>query len=115
MAVSSYSARKLWLTILKSISWKVNDAWHLSHSSMIMVILRSISTTQILVNLKHRDRVSDLTFESVSINRGQKSCGEGESGDSILSVWKERKYLNSVNLSHCHGITDMGVSAGSRM
>jgi Leucine Rich repeat len=109
MAVSSYSARKLWLTMLKSISWNVNDAWHHSHSSMIWVILRSIS--QILVNLKHRDRVSDLTFESVGINRGEKSCGEGESGDSILSIWKERKYLKSVNLSRCRGITDMGVSA----
>jgi hypothetical protein len=37
MAVSSYSGRKLWLTMLKSISWKAIDAWQHSHSSMIWV------------------------------------------------------------------------------
>jgi Leucine Rich repeat len=113
MSVSSYSARDQWLTMLRSISWKAIDAWQHSHSSLIWVILRSISITQILVNLKHRDeeRVSDVTFEAVGINRGQKSCGEGQSGDSMLSIWEEGKYLKSVDLSHCHGITDMVVSA----
>ena len=112
IAVSSNSARELWLAMLRSISWKAIDAWQHSHSSMKWVILRSISITQILVNLKHRDekRVSDLTFEAVGVNRGQKSCGEGQSGDSMLSIWEERKYLKSVNLSGCHGITDMVVS-----
>ena len=116
IAVSSNSAREQWLTMLKSISWEAIDAWQHSHSSLVWVILRSISITQILVNLKHRDkkRVSDFTFKAVGINRGQKSCGEGQSGDSMLSIWEERKYLKSVNLSQCQGITDMGVSALGR-
>jgi hypothetical protein len=114
IAVSSYSAREQWLAMLRSISWKAIDAWQHSHSSLIWVILRSISITQIQVNLKHRDeeRVSDVTFfQAVGINRGQKSCNEGQSSDSMLSIWEERKYLKSVSvdLSQCHGITDLVV------
>jgi hypothetical protein len=35
IVVSSYGARELWLTMLRSMSWKAIDAWQHSHSSLI--------------------------------------------------------------------------------
>jgi hypothetical protein len=67
MAVSSNSARKQWLIILKSITCKAIDAWRHSHLSMKWVIRRDIRVTQILLSANHRDKVSDLSFEAVGI------------------------------------------------
>ena len=95
VAVSSTCARKLWLMILESVTCKAIDEWHHCYSSMMWAILRSIRITHILVKFSHRDRISKLIFEAVG----------------ILSIWKERRYLESIDLSGCRGITDVGVSA----
>ena len=107
MAVSSSGARKLWLQILKSIACKSIDTWRHSHTSIRWAILRSILLTQILVDHKHRDKLSDLTFEAVGINRSTTSYGEERSNDGILSIWGGCEYLKSANLSNCQGITDI--------
>jgi hypothetical protein len=111
MAVSSSNARKLWLIILKSVDCKAIGIWHHSHASIVWMILRSVRVTQILVSLKHRGRVSDLTFEAVGINLKRNSCRVEESSDSILSTWEERKCFELIDISQCYGITDIGVSA----
>ena len=111
IAVSSHSARKPWLIILKSISCHAIDLWRHSHSSMIWMMLRGIHVTQVLVDLNHKDRVSDVTFVAVGINCGGMSCVDEAKSDSIWSKWEERKYLLSINLDRCRGITDIGVSA----
>ena len=95
VAVSSSRARKLWLIILESITCKAIDVWHHCYLSMTWAILRSIRIAHILVNPKHRDRISELIFEAVG----------------ILSIWKERRYLKSIDLHDCEGITDICVSA----
>ena len=95
VSVSSSCTRKLWLMILESITCKAIDMWHHCYSSMMWAILRRIRLTHIQVNWKHRDRICELIFEAVG----------------ILSIWKERRYLESIDLNHCWGITDMGVSA----
>ena len=111
IAVSSHSARKPWLIILKSISGHAIDVWRHSHSSMIWMMLRGIHVTHVLVDLNHKDRVSDVTFVAVGIACGGMSCVDEVKSDSIWSIWEERKYLLSINLDGCRGITDMGVSA----
>jgi Leucine Rich repeat len=111
IAVSSHSARKLWLTILKSIKSKAINTWHHSHWSMMWVILRSIRVSNILGDLNHCDRISDTTFEAVGINRSRTLSGEEISGDNIFSRWDEGKYLESIDLSQCDGFTDFGLSA----
>ena len=64
-----------------------------------------------LVDLNHKDRVTDLTFVAVGITCGRIPCDDEVQGNSIWSIWEERKYLKSVDLSQCQGITDIGVSA----
>jgi hypothetical protein len=114
MAVSSHSARKQWLIILKSITCKAINEWRHSYSSMMWVIKRKVRVTRILVNATHRDSVSDLTFEAVSIQCDPTSCDcvkvKGDY-DSILLTWEERKYLQSIDVSKCWDITDIGLSA----
>ena len=95
VAVSSICARNLWLIILESITCKAIDEWQHCHSSMMWAILRSIRITHILVSSKHRHRISEHIFEAIN----------------ILSIWKERRYLESIDLSGCESITDIGVSA----
>ena len=114
IAVSSHGARKLWLIILKSISGQAIDVWRHSHSSMIWMMLRGIHVSHVLVDLNHKDRVSDVTFVAVSIACGGMSCVDEVKDDTIWSIWEERKYLLSINLGCCRGITDMGVSALGR-
>ena len=109
--MSSHSAREPWLIILKSISGHAIDVWRHSHSSMIWMMLRGIHVTQMLLDLNHKDRVSDVTFVAVGITCGGISYDDEVKGDSIWSKWEERKYLLSMNLSGCEGITDMGVLA----
>ena len=70
--------------------------------------------TQVLVDLNHKDRVSDVTFVAVGIACGGISYDDEVKSDSIWSIWEERKYLLSINLSGCQGITDMGISALGR-
>ena len=95
VAVSCSCGRELWLMILESITCKAIDMWHHSYSSMIWAIMRRIRLTHIQVNSKHRDRICKVIFEAVG----------------ILSIWKERKYLESIDLHDCEGITDICVSA----
>ena len=111
IALSSNSARKSWLLILKSITFNAIDQWHHSHSSMKWAIKRNICATQILVSADHSDEVSDLTFEALGIHSNPTLCGEKEKGDSILATWEKRKYLQTIDLSSCEGITDIGISA----
>jgi hypothetical protein len=68
VAVSSSSARKTWLLMLKSITCDAIDVWHHSLLSIRWLMFRDIRVTQILVNRKHRDKISDLTFEAIGIN-----------------------------------------------
>jgi F-box and leucine-rich repeat protein 2/20 len=75
------------------------------------VIKRNIRLSQILVIASHRDKVSDLTFEAVGINCYPASCDEEVKDDSILSTWEGRKYVQTIDLSSCGGITDIGLSA----
>jgi Leucine Rich repeat len=115
IALSSYNAREQWLTLLKSNTCKAINLWHHNHSSIRWVIARGITVTQILVSHKYRDTISDLTFEAVGINGGGTVCGEEAKGGSDLSIWKKSKYLQSIDLSGCRRITDVGLSAlGSR-
>jgi Leucine Rich repeat len=111
IAVSSHNARKPWLITLKSISCQAIDVWRHSHSSMMWMMLRSLHVTQILVDLNHKDRVSDVTFVAVGITCGGISYDDEVKSDSIWSIWEEREYLLSLNLSGCQGITDIGISA----
>jgi hypothetical protein len=68
ITVSSSSARKQWLSLLKSNTCGAIDGWHHSHSSIRWLIMRGICVNQLLVNRKHRNSISDLTFEAVRIN-----------------------------------------------
>jgi hypothetical protein len=111
IAVSSHGARKPWLTILKSIGCQAIDVWCHSHSSMIWMMLRGLHVTQVLVNINHKDRVSDETFVAVGITCGGISYDDEVKSGSIWSMWDERKYLLSINLSGCRGFRDMGISA----
>jgi hypothetical protein len=111
IALSSNIARKQWLIILSSNTCKAIDGWHHSHLSMRWVIKRNICVTQLLVNLKYRDTISDLTFQAVGINGSQTVRDEEVKGESNLSIWKESKYLLSIDLTRCRGITDMALSA----
>ena len=111
IALSSHSARKPWLIILKSISCQAIDVWRHSHSSMIWMMLRGLHVTQVLVDHDHQDGVSDETFVAVGITCGGISHDYDVKGDSIWSIWEERKYLLSIDLSCCQNITDVGVSA----
>ena len=111
IAVSSHSARKPWLIMLKSIGCHAINVWRHSHSSMIWMMLRGILVTQVLVDLYHKDRVSDVTFVAVSITCGGISNDDEVKDDSIWSIWEERRYLLSIDLSCCQNITDVGVSA----
>jgi hypothetical protein len=110
-AVSSVRARKQWLNLLKSVISKAIDGWHHSHSSIKWVIMRDIHVTQILVNLKHRSEISDITFEDVNVNGSQTSCDEAAKVVSTFLTWDEPKYLVSIDLSGCRRITDIGLSA----
>jgi Leucine Rich repeat len=110
IAVSSNDVRKLWLEILKSITSKTIDEWRHSHLSIKWVIDRRIRVTQVLVNVRHRNEVSDLTFEAVGISSG--TVDDEEGGDEyILSIWEGCQYLLSVGLGGCKRITDVGLSA----
>ena len=111
IAMSSRSARKIWLTTLKSIRSKVICVWHHSHSSMKWVMTRNIRVNQILANRNCRNRMSDLTFEDIDISGSPTTYGEEVENDSILSKWEGRRYLQLIDLSHCHGITDISISA----
>jgi hypothetical protein len=64
-----------------------------------------------VVNLDLCDKTSDLTFEAVDTNCSGTSCGEEEIGDGVLSIWEGHKYLQSIDLYGCWGITDMVISA----
>ena len=114
IAVSSHNARKPWLITLKSISCQAIHAWRHSHASLRWLMMRAIHVTQVLVDPNHNDRVSDLTFVPVGITCGRISYDDEAKYDSILSIWEERKYLLSINLSECQGITDIGLSALGR-
>jgi Leucine Rich repeat len=109
MAMSS--ARNPWLMILKSTNCNKIDGWYHSHSSMRWVITRNILVRQILVNSFHRNSLSDLTFRAVCINSSHLLYGEETKGDSILSRWGGWKYLESIDLRRCPGITDIRISA----
>ena len=74
-------------------------------------MLRCMSVTQILMDLEHSDRVSDLTFEAVGINGSRTLLGDEVSGDCMLLTWEKREYVLSVDLSGCTDITDIGLSA----
>jgi hypothetical protein len=88
MALSSYNVRELWLIALKSITRKAMNEWHHSHSSMRWMMMRSLFVTRILVGVKHRDEVSDFTFEPVDVNSSPTSCGEGAWDDWMMSsIW----------------------------
>ena len=91
MAVSSCSARKIWLMILKSISSKAISVWLHNHSSMNWVTTRNIRVIQILANKRCRDRLSDLTFAAVKISGSPTSYSEEVDNDSILSKWEGRR------------------------
>ena len=114
IAVSSHSARKPWLITLTSISCQAIHAWRHSHASLRWLMMRAIHVTQVLVDPYHNDRVSDLTFVPVGITCGRNSYDDEAKYDSILSIWEGRKYLLSINLSKCQGITDIGLSALGR-
>jgi hypothetical protein len=114
IAVSSHSARKPWLITLTSISCQAIHAWRHSHASLRWLMMRAIHVTQVLADPYHNDRVSDLTFVPVGITCGRISYDDEAKYDSILLIWEERKYLLSINLSKCQGITDIGISALGR-
>jgi hypothetical protein len=111
IAMSSYYMRKQWLFILKSISCKAIDLWLHSHSSMRWVILRNIRVSQFFADWGQSDKISDLTFEAARINGGRTLSGEEIKGESISLIWEQGKYLKSIYLSGCQGITDAGLSA----
>jgi hypothetical protein len=112
IALSSYIVRELWLITLKSITCKAVNEWHHSHSSMRWMMRRSLFVTHIVVGVKHRDEVSDFTFEPADINGGPASCGEGVRDDRKLSpMWQGCERLESIDLSSCRRMTDIGVSA----
>jgi Leucine Rich repeat len=111
MAVSSYSVRKEWLIILKFIMCKAIDGWRHSHSSIRWAIKRGIPVTHVFVGLKHRDTVSDITFEAVDINVSPYLCEKVVRVDDSLTIWEGHKYLLSIDLSGCKGITVIGLSA----
>jgi F-box and leucine-rich repeat protein 2/20 len=69
--------------------------------------MRNIRVAKILVD----NAVCDVTFSAVGIDGRPTSCGEEVKNDSILSTWEGRKYLLSVDLSYCRGITDNGLLA----
>jgi hypothetical protein len=64
-----------------------------------------------LVNLDLCDKTSDLTFEAVDTNCSGTPFGEEEKEHGLLSKWEGHKYLQSIDLCGCWGITDIGESA----
>jgi hypothetical protein len=68
IAVSSNTARRQWLIILKSINCKAMDAWRHSNLSLRWTLLRSMNVSHILANLECGDRICDFTFEAVGSN-----------------------------------------------
>jgi hypothetical protein len=71
IAVSSCSARKPWLNVLKSIKCQAIDVWRHSHSSMRWVMMRSIHVAQVIADHKYDNRLSDHTFVAVGINNSR--------------------------------------------
>jgi hypothetical protein len=111
VAVSICGARQQWLIILKTITCQTIDVWHHSHSSMRWMMMRSIRVTQIIANRKHSERVSDLTFGAVGMNGSRTSCDEEVKSDDNFLMWEESKYVLSIDISGCQGITDLGLAA----
>ena len=74
-------------------------------------MIRSVRVSQVLVNNKHSDRISDVTFNAAGIKSSLISHSEESIRESILSIWEGCKYLLSINLGYCQGITDVGLSA----
>jgi hypothetical protein len=117
MAVSSHSARRHWLIILKFMNCQAIDRWRQSHSSLMWAMKRCLNVTHILVNIDYSDKVSDLTLEAVGINGNLTFGIEEVRDDCILSTRVKRKYLLSIDLSCTEGITDRGrhISTSSWM
>ena len=111
IAMSSHSAREPWLITLKTVGRQAINVWCHSHSSMMWMMLRGIQVDHVLVDLNYKDRVSDVTFVAVGITCDRITCDDDVKGDSIWSIWEERRNLLSINLSCCRGITDIGLSA----
>jgi hypothetical protein len=109
MAVSSSSARRQWLIILKSIYCKAMDVWRHSDSSLRWAMMRSLNVSHILANLERGNRICDLTFEAAIIN-GSRTFDEALRDDCLSLIWEKCKKVLSIDLSSCEGITDIGIS-----
>jgi hypothetical protein len=110
-AVSNHSFRELLLNMLRSHSFTTVNDWCHSHLSIRWVIKRSIRVTQILVNPAQQNTISDRTLQSTDIISVQFVSSDDEPNSSMLFTWGESKYIRTLHLGGCEGITDIGVSA----
>ena len=113
MAVSNHSAREPWLNALKASTSQAVNEWHHSHFSMKWVMMRCIRITQVLAKQDKCVKLSDGTFtlEAVDANVLRSVSCDDMVNNSDMIIWEGCRYLQSINLSRCLGITDIGVSA----
>jgi hypothetical protein len=111
MAMLNDSSREQWLNIVKVYGLQAVNEWHHCHLSLRWAIMRSIRLSNILVNPKQRIKLSDSTFEAKNINGNRSEYGVDAMNVRKLTIWEECKYLQSIDLSNCDGITDITVSA----
>ena len=114
IAVSSHSARELWLTMMKSATTESINKWRHSPSSIRWMIMRNVHVTEVLVSLEHCDEVLDVTFETSGTDRFDVAASGDERAPPIYSIWEGFQYLEVVDLGHCMRITDISVSAVAR-
>jgi Leucine Rich repeat len=97
--------------MLRSHSFVAVNHWCHSHLSIRWVITRDIRVTQILVNPDQRNTIPDRTLQSTGIISVQFVSSDDEPNSNIQLARDESKYLQTIHLGGCEGITHIGASA----
>ena len=127
-AVGNVDERLMWLHSLHVIDSKAIDKYNHCHLSIMWLIKRGARATSIrALRLNTSDRqITDMTFAGVgilctqnvdSVNQGflrwlGMECDTSNGLDMALSIRRHGlSQMTSIDLNHCHQISDVGVSA----
>jgi Leucine Rich repeat len=70
-----------------------------------------VRVTQVLVNPAQQNTISDRTLQPTGIGDVRSLSSDHVNSSNEPSIWEGSKYLKTLRLDGCQGITDIGLSA----